>query len=248
VKGKEGKLIEILRIEKVTKKFDELVALQTVDVTLKKGEILGMIGPNGSGKTTLFNVISGIYTPAAGEIWYKGQPITKKKPHVICRMGIARTFQIVQPFSQMTVLDNVLIGAMYGRSLKQNVARGKAEEILRFVGLKDKIDLTPNEMTTEDRRRLELARALATEPEVILLDEIMAGLTPAEMAEALNSLRQVNSKGITIFMVEHIMKAVMSLCNRLIVLNYGEKIAEGSPQEVAENPEVIKAYLGERYV
>ncbi len=224
------------------------MALHDVDVTLHKGDILGMIGPNGSGKTTLFNVISGIYAPTSGEIRYKGQSITKKKPCIICRMGIARTFQIVQPFSQMTLLENVLIGAMYGRGFSQTRGREKAREILQFVGLKEKMDLTPNEITTEDRRRLELARALATEPEVILLDEIMAGLTPAEMAEALNLLRQINSKGITVFMVEHIMKAVMSICNRIIVLNYGEKIAEGSPQEVAENAEVIKAYLGERYV
>jgi branched-chain amino acid transport system ATP-binding protein len=241
-------LIEILTVEKVTKNFAELMALHDVDVTLHKGDILGMIGPNGSGKTTLFNIISGIYTPTSGEIRYKGQSITKKKPCIICRMGIARTFQIVQPFSQMTLLENVLIGAMYGRGLSQTPGREKAQEILQFVGLKEKMNLTPNEVTTEDRRRLELARALATEPEVILLDEIMAGLTPAEMAEALNLLRQINHRGITIFMVEHIMKAVMSICNRIIVLNYGEKIAEGSPQEVAENGEVIKAYLGERYV
>jgi len=224
------------------------MALHDVDVTLHQGDILGMIGPNGSGKTTLFNVISGIYAPTSGEIRYKGQSITKKKPCIICRMGIARTFQIVQPFSQMTLLENVLIGAMYGRGFSQTRGREKAREILQFVGLKEKMNLTPNEITTEDRRRLELARALATEPEVILLDEIMAGLTPAEMAEALNLLRQINSKGVTVFMVEHIMKAVMSICNRIIVLNYGEKIAEGSPQEVAENAEVIKAYLGERYV
>ena len=224
------------------------MALHDVDVTLHKGDILGMIGPNGSGKTTLFNVISGIYAPTSGEIRYKGQSITKKKPCIICRMGIARTFQIVQPFSQMTLLENVLIGAMYGRGFSQTRGREKAREILQFVGLREKMNLTPNEITTEDRRRLELARALATEPEVILLDEIMAGLTPAEMAEALNLLRQINRKGVTIFMVEHIMKAVMSICNRIIVLNYGEKIAEGSPQEVAENAEVIKAYLGERYV
>jgi len=241
-------LIEILRVEKVTKNFDQLVALRAVEVTLYKGDILGMIGPNGSGKTTLFNVISGIYAPASGDVRYKGESIINKKPHLICRMGIARTFQIVQPFSQMTLLENVLIGAMYGRGLSQAVGRDKAEEILQFVGLKDKIYFTPNEITTEDRRRLELARALATEPEVILLDEIMAGLTPAEIEEALHLIRQINSKGITIFMVEHIMKAVMSICQRVAVLNYGEKIAEGSPQEVAENSEVIKAYLGDRYV
>lgn len=240
--------IEILKIDKVKKNFGELVALNSVEVTLNQQDILGMIGPNGSGKTTLFNVISGIYSLASGEIFYKGESLKSKSPHVICQLGIARTFQIVQPFSQMTILDNVMVGAMYGQGLSLRQGRDKAEEILQFVGLGKKIHLTPNEVTTEDRRRLELARALATDPEVILLDEIMAGLTPTEIDEALHLLRKINQKGITIFMVEHIMKAVMSISNRIIVLNYGEKIAEGTPKEVAENPEVIKAYLGERYV
>jgi len=242
------KAIEILQVEKVTKNFGNLIALQDVDVVLRKGEILGMIGPNGSGKTTLFNVISGIYTPASGEIRFQGRPITNHKPHMICRLGIARTFQIVQPFGQMNLLENVLIGSMYGRGMPIEAGRNKAEEVLYFVGLKDKMYLTPNEVTTEDRRRLELARALATEPQIILLDEIMAGLTPAEIEEALKLLHEVNKRGIAIFMVEHIMKAVMTISTRIIVLNYGQKIAEGSPKETAENPEVIKAYLGDRYV
>ena len=246
--GKEVMTIEILRVEKVTKNFGHLAALGAVDVTLHKGDILGMIGPNGSGKTTLFNVISGIYSPESGKIQYKGQSITGKDPHVICRMGIARTFQVVQPFAQMTLLENVLIGAMYGQGLGLSQGRTKAREVLQFVGLGEKIYLTPDEVTTEDRRRLELARALATDPEIILLDEIMAGLTPTEIEGALHLMRQVNNQGITIFMVEHIMKAVMTISNRIIVLNYGKKIAEGSPKEMVENPEVIKAYLGDRYV
>ena len=162
-------------------------------------------------------------------------------------MGIARTFQIVQPFSQMTLLENVLIGAMYGRGLSLSQGRDKAEEILEFVGLREKLHLIPDRITTPDRRRLELARALATEPEVILLDETMAGLTPTEIEDALQLLRRINDRGITLFIVEHVMKAVMGISERVMVLHYGEKIAEGKPEEVAQNAEVIKAYLGDRY-
>jgi len=241
-------LIGLLKVERVTKNFGDLTALDAVDVTLDKGVILGMIGPNGSGKTTLFNVISGIYTPASGQVHYRGQTITRKRPHSICRMGIARTFQVVLPFSQMTVLENVMIGALYGSGLSLREAKEKGIEVLEFVGLKDKIHTVPDNITTHDRRRLELARALSTDPEIILLDETMAGLTPTEIEEVLDLLREVNKRGITIFMVEHIMKAVMTLCEKIIVLNYGQKIAEGAPQEVAENEEVIKAYLGDRYV
>jgi branched-chain amino acid transport system ATP-binding protein len=223
------------------------MALNAVDITIDKGDVVGMIGPNGSGKTTLFNVISGIYNPTAGEIRYRGESITRKKPHKICRLGIARTFQIAQPFSQMTLLQNVRIGAMYGRGFNLSEGLDKAKEVLEFVGLLDKYNSIPDAVTTPDRRRLELARALATEPEVILLDETMAGLTPTEIEEVLVLLREVNKRGITIFMVEHIMRAVMNISKRIIVLNYGQKIAEGSPNEVAENPEVIKAYLGDRY-
>jgi branched-chain amino acid transport system ATP-binding protein len=240
--------MEFLKIENVTKNFAGMRALDDVEMCLYQGEILGMIGPNGSGKTTLFNVISGVYTADRGEIQFKGRFTTRRKPHAICRMGIARTFQIVQPFAQLSLLENVLIGALFGKGLPLQKARGKAEETLRFVGLGEKIFLTPGEVTTEDRRRLELARALATEPELILLDEIMAGLTPAEVEETLDLLRRINARGISIFMVEHIMKAVMTVSHRIVVLNYGKKIAEGSPREIAANPEVIKAYLGERYV
>jgi len=243
-----GDPIAILKTEKVTKNFGDLKAVDSVDLVLNKGVILGMIGPNGSGKTTLFNFISGIYTPASGEVLYKDHRITGKKPHRICRLGIARTFQVVQPFAQMTVLENVMIGSLYGSSWNLKEAKEKGTEVLEFVGLKEKIHALPGNITTPDRRRLELARALATEPEVILLDETMAGLTPVEIEEALDLLRDVNKRGIAIFMVEHIMKAVMTLCERIIVLNYGQKIAEGTPQEVADNEEVIRAYLGDRYV
>jgi branched-chain amino acid transport system ATP-binding protein len=205
-----------------------------------------MIGPNGSGKTTLFNIISGILQPASGKTRYKGQSINGKKPHVICRMGIARTFQIVQPFARMSVADNVLVAAMYGNGLNQVDGRKRAGDALQLVGLAAKADLTPDQMTTSDRRRLELARALATGPELLLLDEMMAGLTPAEVDGALELVSKIHDRGITVFMIEHIMRAVMTICSRVIVLNYGEKIAEGTPREVTGNVEVIKAYLGDR--
>ena len=241
-------LIEILKAEKVTKKFGDLVALDAVDVSLGKGDILGMIGPNGSGKTTMFNVVSGVYRPVSGEVYFKDERISGRNPYYICRKGIARTFQIAQPFSQMTLLENVLVGAMWGGGISLSKGRDRAEEILQFVGLGDTMNLVPDEVTTEDRRRLELARALATEPEILLLDEMMAGLTPTEIEQALALLREINKRGITIFMVEHIMRTVMSICNRIIVLNYGKVIAEGFPKDVVKNEEVIKAYLGERYV
>lgn len=233
-------------MEQVTKKFDEFVALNNINLTLNRGDVLGMIGPNGSGKTTLFNVISGILRPTSGNLVFKGHSIAGNKPHVICRTGIARTFQIVQPFARMSVTDNVLVAAMYGAGLNPVEGRKRAIDALHLVGLDAKADATPNEMTTSDRRRLELARALATGPELLLLDEMMAGLTPAEVDAVLELLLKIRDRGITIFMVEHIMRAVVAICNRVIVLNYGEKIAEGSPREVTGNAEVIKAYLGDR--
>lgn len=240
--------MEILRAEKVRKNFGGLVALKGIDFSLKEGEILGMIGPNGSGKTTLFNSISGTCKPSSGEVFYKGERITAKKPHEICRMGIARTFQIVQPFTEMTVSENILVGAMYGGGLSLEEGWQRSNEILEFIGLQSKRNSYPGNITTPDRRRLELARALSTGPKVILLDETMAGLNPSEIDEALQLLKRINERGITLFIIEHVMKAVMGISERVIVLDYGEKIAEGRPEEVANNREVIKAYLGERYV
>jgi branched-chain amino acid transport system ATP-binding protein len=225
--------------------FERFVALHTVNVTVNQGDILGMIGPNGSGKTTLFNVISGICTPTSGNVRYKSERISSRKPHMICRMGIARTFQIAQPFSLMTAADNVLVAAMHGAGLSQSEGRKKVAEVMQFVGLESKSRLTPDCMTTCDRRRLELARALATDPELILLDETLAGLTPAEIDSSLELLCKIQSRCITIFMIEHIMRAVMTICNRVVVLNHGEKIAEGTPHEVTGNSEVIEAYLGD---
>jgi len=246
--GKGEGTTEILRGQGITKSFGKLIALDGVDFLLHKGETLGMVGPNGSGKTTLFNILSGIYPPTAGEVFYKGKKIVGESSHAICQRGIARTFQVVQPFTRMTLLENVMVGALYGSGQDLQGARKKGEEILEYVGLKEKIHSFPDSLTTADRRRLELGRALATHPEIILLDETMAGLTPAEVEEAIVLLKKIQEGGVTLFLVEHIMKVVMSLCTRIIVLDYGKKIAEGTPEEVLGNPEVIKAYLGDRYV
>jgi branched-chain amino acid transport system ATP-binding protein len=239
---------ELLQGQGITKSFGKLIALDGVDFFLRKGETLGMVGPNGSGKTTLFNILSGIYPPTAGAVFYKGNKIVGESSHALCQRGIARTFQVVQPFTRMTLLENVMVGALYGNGQDLAGARRKGEEILQFVGLKEKIHLFPDSLTTADRRRLELGRALATHPEVLLLDETMAGLTPAEIEEAIVLLKNIRDQGVTLFLVEHIMKVVMSLCTRIIVLDYGQKIAEGTPDEVLKNPQVIKAYLGDRYV
>jgi branched-chain amino acid transport system ATP-binding protein len=239
---------ELLKGRGVTKNFGKLIALNGIDFLLHKGETLGMVGPNGSGKTTLFNILSGIYPPTSGVVLYRGEKIVGESSHAICQRGIARTFQVVQPFTQMTLLENVMVGALYGNGQDLHGARQKGEDILEFVGLKEKIHLFPDSLTTADRRRLELGRALATHPEIVLLDETMAGLTPVEVEEAIVLLKDIREQGVTLFLVEHIMKVVMSLCTRIIVLDYGQKIAEGTPEEVLKNPEVIKAYLGDRYV
>jgi branched-chain amino acid transport system ATP-binding protein len=239
---------ELLKGQGLTKNFGKLIALDGVDFLLHKGETLGMVGPNGSGKTTLFNILSGIYPPTAGMVFYRGEKIVGESSHAICQKGIARTFQVVQPFTKMTLLENVMVGALYGNGQDLRGARQKGEEILELVGLKEKIHLFPDRLTTADRRRLELGRALATHPEIVLLDETMAGLTPAEVEEAITLLKDIRKQGVTLFLVEHIMKVVMSLCTRIIVLNYGKKIAEGNPDEVLKNPAVIQAYLGDRYV
>ena len=239
---------ELLKGRGITKNFGKLIALNGIDFTLHKGETLGMVGPNGSGKTTLFNILSGIYPPTSGVVLYRGEKIVGESSHAICQRGIARTFQVVQPFTRMTLLENVMVGALYGNGQDLHGARQKGERILEFVGLKEKTHLFPESLTTADRRRLELGRALATHHEVVLLDETMAGLTPAEIEEAIVLLKDITEQGVTLFLVEHIMKVVMSLCTRIIVLDYGQKIAEGTPEEVLKNPEVIKAYLGDRYV
>lgn len=237
----------ILEARKISKYFGGLAAVKDFDFTIEKGEIVGMIGPNGSGKTTVFNMISGVLRPTSGEILFKGNAITRSKPHDICRMGIARTFQIPQPFTGMSVLENVLVGCIYGKGMRLVEARKKAEDILEFTGLGDKMKLPSASITAQDRKRLELARALTADPEIVLLDEVMAGLTPNEMDFVLDLLIKLHEGGITIFLVEHVMKPVMKLSKRIVVLHHGQKIAEGKPEEIAKNEDVITAYLGERY-
>jgi len=236
----------ILEGKHLTKYFGSLAAIHSVEFSVEKGEILGMIGPNGAGKSTLFNVIVGLYRSDQGEVVFKGRKISGLKPHKICRMGIAKTSQIVQPFAHMTVLENVLVGGLYGKNLSLPSAIREAEEILEFAGLGPLKRMVSGSLSVPDRRRLELGRALATGAEVILLDENMAGLNPTEIEEALGLLREIRNQGKTLIVVEHVMRAVMGISDRIIVLNYGEKIADGTPAEIAKNEEVIQAYLGER--
>jgi branched-chain amino acid transport system ATP-binding protein len=235
-----------LQVEKLIKSFGGLMALCEVNFEIVEGEIFGVIGPNGSGKTTLFNVITGFLKANSGRVTFMGKDITGLPPHQICRQGIARIFQIVKPFSQLTVLANVMVGGMYGRnpasSMKQ--AKEKGTEILNFVGLGSKTEIVASQLTMAERKRLELARALAAQPQVLLLDELMAGLNPAETETAMDLVNKIKDSGITVIMVEHIMKAVLGISDRVIVLNAGEKIAEGSPKEVVKNQQVIEAYLG----
>lgn len=237
----------LLEISRVTKRFGGLTALNNVSLTVDEGEILGLIGPNGSGKTTLLNVISGFYRPDAGTIKFEGANITGIRPSSTCKKGIARTFQIVKPFLEMSVLENVTVGSLL-RLNDVKEARLKATNILHHVGLAPLMAELADSLTLADMRRLELARALATNPKLLLLDEVMAGLTPREVDDMIALVKKIHESGITLIIIEHVMKVIMSLCNRIIVLNQGEKIAEGQPREIANDPRVISIYLGEKYV
>jgi branched-chain amino acid transport system ATP-binding protein len=236
----------LLEVQGITKRFGGLLANDSISFAVNPGEIVGIIGPNGSGKSTLFNCITGFYRPESGRVVYQGREITRLSADRICKLGIARTFQIVQVISDMTVLENVMTGAFLHTSSKE-VARGKAEEVLAFTGLWDKRNMLATSITIPDKKRLELSMALATQPKLLMLDEAMAGLTPFELKEMLNLVRKVRENGMTLVIVEHVMEAVMALSDRVIGINSGRKIVEDVPEKVVVDPEVIRAYLGERY-
>lgn len=245
---------KILEVKSAVKKFSGLVAVNHVDIHVCRGEILGLIGPNGAGKTTLFNGIAGADRYTSGQVIFEGKDISDLPANSRCKLGIGRTFQITKPFENMTVLQNVSVGGLFGTEgktamfSKASVERceAEAEEILRFLGMEHKKDLPAGKLNVPERKRLELCRALATKPKLLLLDEVIAGLNPSEVGGMMEHILEINKTGVSILMIEHVMKAVMGISNRIAVLCFGKMIAEGTPIEILNNPEVISAYLGRR--
>ena len=235
--------MSLLEISGLTKRFGGLLAVSQFDLAVEAGEIVGLIGPNGAGKTTVFHLIAGFHAPTSGEIRFKGASLVGAKPHAICRRGLTRTFQIVQPFAGLTVIENVMVGA-FNRERDAEEARRSAQEIVDFVGLGRRRDAPARSLTLSDRKRLEIARGLATRPELLLLDEAMSGLNPTEIEAIIGLIRRIHARGVSLLIIEHVMQAIMALSHRLVVLHHGEKLAEGPPAAVASDRRVIEAYLG----
>jgi branched-chain amino acid transport system ATP-binding protein len=237
----------VLTLERVTKRFGGLTAVREVSVDVRAGELVGIIGPNGAGKTTLFNVIAGYYRPEEGRILFDGHDITGRAPHEVCRLGLTRTFQIVKPFGNLSVLDNVMIGALT-RLHRVADARAAAEAVVATCGLASHASARAKALPIGLRKRLEVARALATRPRLLLLDEVMAGLNPGELGGMVDLIRQLHADGLTLIVIEHVMAAMMRLAQRIVVLHHGERIAEGTPEEITRDRRVVDAYLGEEFV
>ena len=236
-------MTDALVVRGLSKRFGGLRAVQDVSFTIQENETVALIGPNGAGKTTSFHLITGFHRPDSGSVLAYGREIVGLRPHDICAHGVARTFQVAKPFGAMTVLANVMTGAFL-RDKHAAVARDKAREVIEFVGLSAREHTPAKDLTTIDQRRLEMARALATQPRLLLLDEVMAGLNPAEIDQAVGLIGKLSQRGLTIVIVEHVMRAIMAVARRIVVLDHGQKIAEGTPKEIVENPEVVRAYLG----
>ena len=240
----------ILTTQGASKMFGGLAAVDKVDLDLRRGEVVGLIGPNGAGKTTFVNIITGMLPISHGRVTFKGQDVTGWAAHRVARLGIARTFQVVKPFRNMTVRENVAVGAMYGAggaNRSTGAALKQADEVLNFVGLYAQRDRSADQLTLAWTKRLELAKTLAMDPEVLFLDEVMAGLNPKEIEAAMELVRAINARGVTLLIIEHVMKAIVGVCQRVVVLHYGQKLAQGEPTAVLRDPKVIAAYLGQKY-